>query len=353
MKYQLAPYVQVGLQARALHIGYGSIQTVISDSTQVECYIRLLHFLLTPRMMTEIIDYLVAENYTTSEATAIIKRLEQQHLLVVDQELLDCDHPMSRGSLFHGLYSNTPKQQLESLANRSVAIIGCGGIGASMAIILSSRGVKQLTLVDTDHIEISNLERNVWYQPKDVGQRKLDTIRRCIIQRYPECKVDLIHERITTSEQMAMLGRPDFMVLSGDGKHLAHYMNRYAYQHMIPFIIAGYLNDIVIWGPLFVPGETPCYECFAMDYIDKKQAVSQDINQLLNDINSRHVAPSIPELTLTSASLAALDVIKYLTCSGTVISKGKRIGYWSDSMQLQTQVAQRNPDCHICGVSSS
>lgn len=350
MKYRLAPYIQVGLSADALHIGYGSIQTVIQEVKQIESYARLLHFLLTPRTKLEITAYLVEqESYAISEAAGVMELLEQQRLIIAEQELLDGTHPMSRGNLFHGLYSNTPQQQLQSLANKSVVIIGCGGVGASMAIILSSRGIKNLTLIDNDVIEISNLERNIWYQPHDVGQKKLDIIRQRILERYPECEVNLIDDRITSYEQMAVLKQPDFIVLSGDGKHLAHYVNRYAYQNAIPFIIAGYLNDIVIWGPLFVPGQTPCYECFAADYIDKKQGVNQPINQLLNEINSHHVAPSIPELTLASASLAALDVIKYLTAAGTAVSKGKRIGYWSDTMRLQTQVVASNSQCTLCG----
>ena len=56
----------------------------------------------------------------------------------------------------------------------SVLIVGMGGLGCPVALTLVQAGVKRLTLMDPDRVDVSNLHRQLWFRTADVGQLKVD-----------------------------------------------------------------------------------------------------------------------------------------------------------------------------------
>lgn len=56
----------------------------------------------------------------------------------------------------------------------SVAVIGCGATGSSMALEIAKLGVRAITLYDDDKIEPHNLCNQVLYGPEDIGRSKAD-----------------------------------------------------------------------------------------------------------------------------------------------------------------------------------
>lgn len=71
------------------------------------------------------------------------------------------------------------------LANSSVLIIGCGGLGVPVALYLASAGVGTLGLMDADTISPSNLHRQVIYTESDLGQRKASVLEAFIKRQNP------------------------------------------------------------------------------------------------------------------------------------------------------------------------
>jgi molybdopterin/thiamine biosynthesis adenylyltransferase len=60
----------------------------------------------------------------------------------------------------------------ESLTNKSVAIIGCGGLGCSVGIALSGSGIGTLYLVDFDEVSTHNIHRQIGFELGDEGKNK-------------------------------------------------------------------------------------------------------------------------------------------------------------------------------------
>src|SRR5512145_1767800 len=58
------------------------------------------------------------------------------------------------------------------LRSRRVAIVGLGATGSMLATWLARAGVGQLTLIDRDIVELSNLHRQVLYTERDLGTPK-------------------------------------------------------------------------------------------------------------------------------------------------------------------------------------
>ena len=63
----------------------------------------------------------------------------------------------------------------QKLQDAHVAIIGAGGLGSPVAMYLASAGVGQLTIVDDDTVDLSNLQRQLLHSDSDIGRPKVDS----------------------------------------------------------------------------------------------------------------------------------------------------------------------------------
>ena len=60
----------------------------------------------------------------------------------------------------------------KKLIRSSVLIVGAGGLGSPVAIYLTALGIGNIGIVDKDIIEISNLNRQILFESKDIGKKK-------------------------------------------------------------------------------------------------------------------------------------------------------------------------------------
>jgi molybdopterin/thiamine biosynthesis adenylyltransferase len=61
-----------------------------------------------------------------------------------------------------------------ALADAHILLIGCGGIGSPALQYLAAAGIGRLTLVDSDRVDLSNLQRQTIFMPSDVGRPKAE-----------------------------------------------------------------------------------------------------------------------------------------------------------------------------------
>ena len=99
--------------------------------------------------------------------------MDAQLDLDAEMELSEAEmHFYSRQILLDGW--DLEAQEKLKLAN--VLIVGCGGIGCTTAELLARAGVGQITLIDADQIEISNLQRQIAYTEQDLGFYKSEIL---------------------------------------------------------------------------------------------------------------------------------------------------------------------------------
>ena len=63
------------------------------------------------------------------------------------------------------------------LKNSSVLCIGAGGLGSSVLIYLAATGIGKIGIVDNDHVEKSNLQRQIIHETNTIGNLKIDSAR--------------------------------------------------------------------------------------------------------------------------------------------------------------------------------
>ena len=78
---------------------------------------------------------------------------------------------------------------LEHLQNCHVAVFGIGGVGGYVVEALARSGVGELTLVDSDRVNLSNINRQIIATHETLGQTKVDAARQRIYQINPDCVV--------------------------------------------------------------------------------------------------------------------------------------------------------------------
>lgn len=110
---------------------------------------------------------------------------------------------MMRDVLSTGLARYFGPGQLEALRAARVGIIGAGGLGSNVAVMLARSGVRQLTIVDKDIVDASNLNRQAFW-PEDVGTAKVLALTRRLLALEPGMKV-VIHETVVTRDNAAPL----------------------------------------------------------------------------------------------------------------------------------------------------
>lgn len=81
-------------------------------------------------------------------------------------------------------YALWGEQTQESLKNKRIAIIGCGGLGSTLAITLGSSGIGEIHIVDFDTVSLHNIHRQIAFKLGDEGRYKADAVGELLVSRY-------------------------------------------------------------------------------------------------------------------------------------------------------------------------
>ena len=109
-----------------------------------------------------------------------------------------------------------PQAELrERLATKSVAILGCGGLGSNCAALLVRSGVLSLTLVDHDRVEADNLNRQLFFADQ-VGMPKVDALADTLRRIEPRVALRLVQDSIDAQSILALLPGVDAIVEAVD-----------------------------------------------------------------------------------------------------------------------------------------
>ncbi len=101
------------------------------------------------------------------------------------------------------------------LAASHVAIIGCGGLGSNAAAMLVRCGVGELTLVDFDRVEESNLNRQMFFRDQ-LGMPKTDALRDTLLRINPGVSLNVRQECVTADNLVEFVGAADVVIEAAD-----------------------------------------------------------------------------------------------------------------------------------------
>ena len=91
------------------------------------------------------------------------------------------------------------------LKNSSLLCVGAGGLGSSVLIYLAAAGLGKIGIVDDDHVEKSNLQRQIIHDTNTIGQLKIDSARERIKRLNPNIEVFTFEKRINSKNELEII----------------------------------------------------------------------------------------------------------------------------------------------------
>ena len=85
-------------------------------------------------------------------------------------------------------------QGQKRLKDAHVLIVGAGGLGCPVALYLAAAGVGQLTIVDADRVDVTNLQRQVLYTTDSVDKLKAEEAKAHLLALNPSIQITAITE---------------------------------------------------------------------------------------------------------------------------------------------------------------
>jgi adenylyltransferase/sulfurtransferase len=98
----------------------------------------------------------------------------------------------------------------------TVLVIGAGGLGCPVLLYLAAAGVGRIVLLDSDRVEVSNLQRQVLFETGDVGQPKAVAAERRLRALNPLVRVDAHVERFVRANARELVRAADVVVDGSD-----------------------------------------------------------------------------------------------------------------------------------------
>lgn len=218
-----------------------------------------------------------------------------------------------------------------ALRGKRVAIVGLGATGSVIASWLARAGVGQLSLIDRDFVERSNLQRQILYGESDLGRFKAEAAADRLKDANPEVGLAPIVADLTSGNARALLAGFDLICDGTDNFEARFLLNDFAIETGTPWIYTGAIGaEVVVW-PVHPP-RTACLRCL----MEEPPASG--------DVDTCDSAGVLGPAVGVAGSWAALEALKILT-GGIPQEELARFDLWDGERQFLKPPKTR---CRFC-----
>ena len=200
------------------------------------------------------------------------------------------------------LLSGFDLDKQEVLINSRVLMIGVGGLGCAAAQYLVAAGIGQLTLIDDDVVESTNLQRQVLHFEESIGAKKVDSAVATLSKINHHVSLRTIDRRQTADELETLIAQHDIVLDCSDNIATRNTLNDVCYKTKIPLVSGAAIR---MEGQVFcvIPTlQTACYRCVSHFFGE----------QSLSCVESGVMSPVVGIIGATQAN----EAIKILTDYG-------------------------------------
>lgn len=206
------------------------------------------------------------------------------------------------------------KEQLK-VKNSKITVIGCGGIGGATIEMLARMGAENLTIVDKDSFDVSNLNRQLVSSMDNIGNSKAQSTRERILSINPHTAVEVFDGKLDQENVKEIIGGSVVVIDALDNLISRVVVSRSTYELQIPFVhgsVHGTMGQITTFTR-----ETPQYEdifklpSFNRDLTDEIISKIRKLN-----INPPPVIGPVPNIV---GCLQSFEALKLITSKGSPV----------------------------------
>jgi molybdopterin-synthase adenylyltransferase len=242
-----------------------------------------------------------------------------------------------------------PSEYQRRLHEARVVMLGVGGLGSWASYALACCGVGELVLVDHDRVEESNFNRQILYRESDIGRVKVEAAAEALGAFDSGCRIVTVERMLAgAGDVVALVEDADFVVNSADWPphDIERWVNAACFAAAVPSITMSHSPPVGRVGPLYVPGETGCFECQEASYRERFPLYDELVEQ-------RRGRPS-PAATLGPVCAfvggqVALEVVHHLTGLFPPATLGRAHIYDLRTMSVTHEDVPRVSGCRVCG----
>ena len=238
----------------------------------------------------------------------------------------------------HLLLPSIGERGQERLLASRVLQVGVGGLGSPVALYLAAAGVGQLTLVDPDRVDLSNLQRQVIHQTPDIGRPKVGSARDRVAALNPGVRVVPVARALEGEGLLAAVRAADVVVDATDNFAARFAVNAACVEARRPLVsgaVTRWEGQVTVFRADL--GGGPCYRCL---YPEADE-----------DGAARGAAGVVGPVVGIVGSLQATEVLKVLLGVGETLA-GRLLVIDALSMEWRTLRLRRDPACPVCGPAA-
>lgn len=224
-----------------------------------------------------------------------------------------------------------------AIANATVLVVGAGGLGAPVAQYLAAAGIGRLLLADHDHVELSNLQRQVIHNERSLGMLKVESAARAIALLNPGVTVEPIAAVLQEPELDVLVAQVDVVLDCCDNFETRKAVNKACVTHGKPLVSGAAIRlegQVTVFD--FRRADSPCYQCLYDVTGGETMTCSQSgvLSPLVGVIGSTQAVEALKLIAGIGESLV-----------GRLQLYDAAQGSWRE-LKLR-----RDPACSVCGES--
>jgi len=234
----------------------------------------------------------------------------------------------------HHQLSGFGRQAQNKLLDSHVLLIGSGGLGSSAAMYLVAAGVGQLTIIDPDVVELSNLQRQIIHENESIGSLKVNSAKKRLIGLNPNIKVNAIAEKIHDDNAYDLIKSADVVIDGSDNLKTRYLINKVCLSLSKPLVYAAvyqYESQLSVFD--FRDKNSACLCCLFPETKGFEPA----------NCSTEGVLGVVPGL---AGIMQASETIKLITNVGEILQNRLLIMDLSDNSSRQIKYS-KSPQCKL------
>lgn len=224
----------------------------------------------------------------------------------------------------------------EKLNAAKILMVGAGGLGSPSALYLAASGIGEMTIIDPDVVDLSNLQRQILHDTSSVGVPKVESAKKRIHEVNPNVKVNAIQDQLS-NENVRQLVREHDVVVDGTDNFQTRYMVNDACIFEKKLNVYGSIFRFDGQSTVFCDPNGPCYRC------------------LYPEPPPPGMVPSCAEGGVLGILPGVVGVIQATEAIKLIIGKGdpligRLMLYDALAMKFRELKIRKDPECPVCSA---
>jgi molybdopterin/thiamine biosynthesis adenylyltransferase len=201
----------------------------------------------------------------------------------------------------------------ERLRSVRVTLLGCGAVGSWTAIQLAHSGIQDFSIIDSDTVDLSNLNRSLFTRA-DAGLPKVQALASALARISPNISVRQFRQKISSPSHLHDVldtSGPEIIINCADEPSVdatSGWINDFCLVTGVPYVIAGGYNlHLSLIGMTVIPKLSACFACSRITLEELDDDTLRGVRRLWRP--KRNLGSLAPLTGITSA-LAASETIR-------------------------------------------